>query len=76
MDKMAGESFYDERLHLYATNIQDLISILEEIFLKLNKDYFALWQEKILDFRKNEVYHWKNASSCIADQILKIINKV
>ena len=76
MDKMAGESFYDERLHLYATNIQDLISILEEIFLKLNKNYFALWQEKILDFRRNEVYHWKNASSCIADQILKIINKV
>lgn len=62
-----NKTFFDENLHLKATNFDEIILYLEN--MKNDKNYLQE-KEKIKDYRQNEVYNLGNSSEFIAEFIL------
>lgn len=63
-----GESFYDENLHIKATNIDEIIDAAKFLKQKVN-DKFE--QEKIKKYRKEQVFNLGHSSEFIANFIMK-----
>lgn len=65
-----GFGYFDSRLHLYAKDAKGLL----ENALKIQKNY-KNYQKKILEYRENEVYHFNQSSSFIAQTLKEIWSK-
>ncbi|WDL71882.1 hypothetical protein [Helicobacter winghamensis] len=65
---IGGIGFFDDRIHFKASNSS-------EIVLRVRQTKDKDLSKKILKYRDEEVFNFKNASEVIADNIMQIINK-
>lgn len=64
---IGGIGFFDDRIHLKASNSQEVVSQVKQ---SKHKDFL----KKILQYRNEEVVNFRKASGVIADNIVRIIN--